>query len=81
KRPDDKAVKTADKPAEKPKTKSDDELQAPQFEFGGKGDFQFEQALNFLKGLPVAQSKIAQADTSMPVAMPIATPSAKPVAK
>ncbi|MFA9440679.1 S41 family peptidase [Uliginosibacterium sp. sgz301328] len=61
----------AAKPADKAKPEEEG-IEAPKFEFGGKGDFQFEQALNFLKGAPVAQSKLAQAstDASAPVAKP-----------
>lgn len=39
----------------------------PKFEFGGKGDFQLDQALNFLKGKPVLKAKAPTAN-SEPVA-------------
>lgn len=44
----------------------DDEASPQPFEYATKGDWQFEQAINLLKGLPVQQSK--PADQSTPVA-------------
>lgn len=40
----------------KPKAPEDDSADTPPFEIAGKGDWQFEQAVNLLKGLPVRQS-------------------------
>lgn len=37
-----------------PKQTDEESSEAPKFEFGGKGDYQLEQAVNLLKGLPVA---------------------------
>ncbi|MFT4174452.1 MAG: S41 family peptidase [Rhodocyclaceae bacterium] len=76
------AARSDAKPEAKPDAKTEDKsksteegIEAPKFEFGGKGDFQFEQALNYLKGAPVAQSKLAQSDVSAPAAAP--APAAK----
>lgn len=55
--PNEKQSEPAAKPAKlkarDKKDKEDDEADVPRFEFAGKGDHQFEQAMNFLKGLPV----------------------------
>jgi len=48
------AASKSAKPKSKDKEKDEDFGDGPKFEFGGKGDFQFEQAINLLKGLPVA---------------------------
>ena len=54
--------------AKQSKAKSNDEEgNGPAFEVAGKGDWQYEQAINLLKGLPVLQS--LPADQSAPVAM------------
>jgi carboxyl-terminal processing protease len=62
KQPDDKPAspktspaKTAPKPA--PKPKSDDDAKAEPPEFGGKNDYQLNQALNLLKGLQILQEQ------------------------
>jgi len=56
--PNDSAADSAPaaaKPAKsKAKEKEDEGTEGPKFEFAGKGDYQFEQAMNLLKGLPVA---------------------------
>jgi carboxyl-terminal processing protease len=41
----------------KPRPVADEDNELPKFEIAGKGDFQFEQALNLLKGLPVVIHK------------------------
>lgn len=43
--------------ATKPRATEEDVGDLPRFELAGKGDLQFEQALNLLKGLPVAVRK------------------------
>ena len=50
---------------------ADDDAELPRFEIAGKGDYQYEQALNLLKGLPVAVRKssedsVPKADASAP---------------
>jgi carboxyl-terminal processing protease len=55
----------------KPKVATEDEAPLPRFEIAGKGDYQFEQALNLLKGLPVAvrkteEVKVPEAAASKP---------------
>ncbi|MEC5396730.1 S41 family peptidase [Uliginosibacterium sp. H1] len=48
---------------------------APPIEFGTKGDFQFEQAVNHLKGLPVQTKPVTPtAETSAPAVAPVAPP-------
>lgn len=68
--PNDPATPAAASSAPK-QTKSrqnDEESELPRFEVAGKGDYQFEQALNLLKGLPVAvrKSDDKTADVSAP---------------
>jgi len=52
------------KPAAKDKDKP--EAESVRYEFGGKGDYQLEQAMNLLKGLPVAVVPPSAASQSAP---------------
>ena len=45
------------KPADKPDAKKDDDKPPARLEYGSKEDFQYQQAINLLKGLPVKGEK------------------------
>lgn len=58
------AVPSPSKSAGKDKDKA--EAESVRYEFGGKGDYQLEQAMNLLKGLPVAVVPSSAANQSAP---------------
>lgn len=63
--PNDQSAPAASAPAVapkivKPRPVDDEGNEMPRFELAGKGDLQYEQAINLLKGLPVAVRKVVE---------------------
>lgn len=61
----DASAPAAAKPKNKPagKDKGAEEISGPKFEFGSKEDYQLQQAMNYLKGQPVAVVPVASSST------------------
>ncbi|WP_018606200.1 S41 family peptidase [Uliginosibacterium gangwonense] len=58
------ATPSQSKPSSKEKDKEKGETESVRYEFGGKGDYQLEQAMNLLKGLPVAVVPVAASQST-----------------